>query len=587
MTTSDHPFAASAAASNGSQPPNQARLALDNLLRRELKVSDPNDAKAVATALMDRYKNNPRARAIQSEAQGLPFTTAPVLAAPSMAMASTSDGEFNQAVDDVERGLKDLTTNSLLGSFVPELQGWASTIRSLIQEGSAAAPMALDVSQRDKAFGIRRSLGDFARLARLVGLLTPAVNVNYRKLAQGLDEVRAVLLVKMGEALAAGSYNGNRYLMQAPYTELQARRDAVIHALRNLVGSTQFAYDADTWPRGLDAYGDLYRELESRGQADLRALLSENELSRIMDSLIQRAASGDSDGLRGLGATAQLDLQRFLRFIVVGKRIVKPISPPMNTFLKAMEVFRDAFTRSSGIRLLHISRPQILFYGLYGSGGPSEGTSTLQKLVETRGNLASEIDCISACCATDNDAEKYLVALDKGLSDLDRAIDLFCLSNEEANADDGISPEGRAKAYGMLLGKLYDKLCYAVDKEKTSQQVVNLILTAAETINKYDIGTHNEEHLKGAVREELAIQHASEEEWESMARAVAPTCDPCELFEIIEGVYEEALEEYIGKGSRDTIRERIKEDLRRRTKIDSPQQADISLENIDRDLKKK
>jgi hypothetical protein len=52
---------------------NQQRLALDNLLRRELKVSDPNDPTQIAQALLSRYKDDPRANAISQEASGLPF----------------------------------------------------------------------------------------------------------------------------------------------------------------------------------------------------------------------------------------------------------------------------------------------------------------------------------------------------------------------------------------------------------------------------------------------------------------------------------------------------------------------------------
>ncbi|MBL0010181.1 MAG: hypothetical protein IPP22_02520 [Nitrosomonas sp.] len=34
------------------------RLELDNLIRRELKVGDPNDARQVAEALMERYQSD-------------------------------------------------------------------------------------------------------------------------------------------------------------------------------------------------------------------------------------------------------------------------------------------------------------------------------------------------------------------------------------------------------------------------------------------------------------------------------------------------------------------------------------------------
>ena len=333
MATTNHPFQTSAANNNGSTPPSQARLALDNLIRRELKVSDPNDAKAVATALLDRYKTSPRALAIQAEAQGLPLQMATPAAAMTPMATTSSDSELDQAISDVNRDLEELTSNAILKDITPELQGWATAIRSLIQEGVNAARFALNVTQRDQAFAMRRSLGDYARMARLVGVLTPSMNVNYRKLAQSLDEVAAVLLVKMGEALANVSFNGGRFLLQAPYSELQARRDAAIMNLRNLLNSNQVDYGHNEWPRGLDSYRKLYKALESQGEGDLRALLQEGELSRSMDVMIQRAAHGNVEGLRALGVTAQMDLQRFRRLMAIVQRLDSPASPPRLHFL--------------------------------------------------------------------------------------------------------------------------------------------------------------------------------------------------------------------------------------------------------------
>ncbi|MGH8551501.1 MAG: hypothetical protein ACRERU_23425 [Methylococcales bacterium] len=108
-------------------------------------------------------------------------------------------------------------------------------MRTSIQEGIVAARFALDPRQRDKSFGIRRQLDDFALVARYVGALTPSLNMVYRKFAQSLDEVASILLVLMGEALANVGFNGGRFLLQVPYTELQSRRDTVIATLRNLM----------------------------------------------------------------------------------------------------------------------------------------------------------------------------------------------------------------------------------------------------------------------------------------------------------------------------------------------------------------
>src|SRR5215813_3322858 len=207
----------------GAPPPTGSpqRLALDNLLRRELRVGDPNDPQQIAQALLARYQSDPRAIAIAQEARGLPFLQTIPTDSRGVQAPTSSDAELQQAMDDVERDLRELTTNSLLKDITPELEGWGTAVRSAIKEGTSAARFALDPRQRDKAFGIRRQLGDYARMARLVGVLTPTMSLTYRKFAQSLDEVAAVLLVLMGEALANMGFSGGQYLLQVPYTELQ------------------------------------------------------------------------------------------------------------------------------------------------------------------------------------------------------------------------------------------------------------------------------------------------------------------------------------------------------------------------------
>lgn len=424
---------------------NPQRLALDNLLRRELKIGDPNDPNAVASALLDRFKNDRRAAAIAQEANGLPFLQSASFSTAPVQAATSSGAELKQATDDVERDLQELLSNSLLKDVTQELQGWAQAVRSAIAEGTTAARFALDPRQRDKAFAIRRQLGDYARLARLVGALTPVLSATYRNFAQSLDEVAAVILVLMGEALSNVGFNGGRFLLQAPYTELQTRRDAAIYALRNLVGATQEAYGPNDWPRGLDAYRNLFQLLEAQGHGDLRSLLTENELARIMDELIQRSAHGTSDGLRALGSTAQIDLERFRRLVFVGQNAVSPESPPFTAFLEAIQLFADAFDASGGFRLLRISRPPILFYGLYGMTVLQDADQRLLNLIIERGLLAEQLDCFLQCACT-SETVKCQVILDKILYDLDRAIDLYAMGKENFG-----QPERRAAAYSFVI----------------------------------------------------------------------------------------------------------------------------------------
>lgn len=575
-TSSGNPFnySSAMAKNNGLMANSSSRMALDNLLRRELKVSDPNDAKQIAEALLNRYKNNPRALAINKEAEGVPFLLASGTPMPLQQAPTSSDAEMKQAIDDVERDLRELTTNSILKDVTLELEGWAMAVRSAIQEGVNSARFALDPRQRDKTFGIRRTLGDYARLARLVGALTPTMSLIYRKFAQSLDEVASVLLVMMGEALANVGFSGGKYLLQAPYSELQVRRDTVIYSLRNLVGATQEAYGPNEWPRGLEAYREIFLALEQQGQGDLRVLLVENELSRIMDALIQRAGQGSVEGLRQLGATAQLDLERLHRLVTVGTNAVSP-SPPLTAFLQALSLFVEAFKPSGGFRLLRLARPPILFYGLYGMSVLGKAEERMLNLVLKRNLLADKLDCYMQCGCTPEQV-KSQIKLDKILYDLDRAIDLYAVGKDDEGKGE---PEYRAVAYSYIVDVVLfpdsaDTNILGCLQKKTNpivpaaiqmdnglrtflQEVVSLLPTqenAPNPLNQdildyllevrklllatvHDLTSQEynqflktlEDYKAEAtkiplVNQELEIQKLMEEQWENLVKTMAPSC---------------------------------------------------------------
>ena len=233
------------------------------------------------------------------------------------AQPSSSDTEYNIANGDIEKALIDLASNPLTNNFVPEMQGWGDSIRSAIAQGYASAQQGLDPTKRDLVIAMRRQLGEYTRMARFVGSLSPGMTQNFRRLGRGIDEVSAVLIVKLGESMASLGLATGYYLLQVPLPELQQRRDAVIFALRSFNGGAQESYGSNDWPRGIEAYRRLYNWLEHQGQGDLRSLLNENELARTMDGLITRGQNGTAEGLRALGVTAQLDIERFRRMVIV------------------------------------------------------------------------------------------------------------------------------------------------------------------------------------------------------------------------------------------------------------------------------
>ena len=528
--------------------PSQQRLALDNLIRRELRVGDPQNPEQVAKALLARYQADTRARAIEQEARGLPFLQAPQMFAPAAVERTATSIDLQQAMSDVDKDLRELTTNNLLKDLTAELDGWSDAIRGSAQEGVNAARFGLDPRNRDRAFGVRRTLGDYARLARLVGVFTPSMNRQFRSLAQSIDEVCAVILVMLGESMANNGFSGGRFLLQAPFTEMQTRRDTVMNALQNLLGALRQNAAPNDWPRGIDAYRRLFDALEAQGQGDLRALMTEQELGRIMDDLVRRSARGTSEGLRALGSTAQVDLQRVYRLINFGYRLVDPESPPLTSFLEALRLFADGFGPAGGSRLLRVARPPIVFYGLYGSDEEQPADRRLTQLTVWRGRLASQADCYSFCNC-DATTAVCQVLLDKALYDVDRAIDLYAVGQLELGL-----PELRAAAYSYLLEQVRAQApCnYGAPLNLTLQSLAAWLRPIANTTQLADwqrvpvnsanpnSAALNYEALRLAngpvagssfnftdlLHQELCLQREAEQRWELLATQMAPQCIP-------------------------------------------------------------
>ena len=447
--SSTAPFGPSAGSSpSDSRGAGGQRTTLDNLIRRELRVGDPNDPQQIAQALSERYQGDLRAQAIDGEARGMPFLRTTQLRAPEVPTPTATNIDLEQSLSDVGSDLQKLVYSNETKDIRPELQGWESVIQRSISEGVSAARNGLDPNKRDTAFAMRRQLGEYARLSRMVGALTPNLNRSFRDLAQSIDEACAVMLVLMGESMANLGFAGGRFLLQAPYSELQARRDAVINALRQVDGVAAQSMVNGVWPRGLRAYRQLNTVLEAKGQGDLRSLMSEAELSRTMDELIQLAGGGTASGMRALGATAWAPLNRLTRFVQTTIRLVSPASPELATLHEALQLFIDGFVPAGGFRLLRVARPTVLNYGLYGSSVITPAEERLISLVNHRGSLARALDCLTNCACDDTTVLAQIV-LDKVLYDVDRSIDFYCVGD----ADLGL-PEVRAAAVGHMIDGL-------------------------------------------------------------------------------------------------------------------------------------
>jgi hypothetical protein len=536
---------------DGSVPSVHSPVAVkaDNLIRRFLRVSNPNDPKEIADGLLRLYPG--AAQQQQLEEAGLPFYRVQTVDVRGPQNGAPATVELVQARSDTGRDLDSLLQKAVLKDIQPELRGWQSAIDGIVADASQTARFPLDPRQRDRTYASRRLLGDYARVARFVGAMTPYLNADYRNLAKSLDEVASVLLVTMGDAIANIGFGGGRFLLQAPASELQERREAVLAALRNLNGSVQASYDQGTWPWGLDGLRRVLSQLDANGHSDLRAFFQENTVARIMDDLIARASTPGADGLRALGSTAALSLQQLRRLVFVAQTIDAD-SPPLVAYLDALLLFIEGFAQgASGSRLLYIARPPIVFYGLYGIGGPDTATQILIDLVIARGALADLIDCILECSCTQDDIF-WQILLDKVLYDLDRAIDYFSLGSDPFGQGE---PENRARTFGLIIEYLLNSLGVPPvptplpnprgggELGSTLKGVRNSLIGPRDPDQFFST---SDEGLKKTMLQELLMQVDGERQWVSLLQTMAPSCHsgPA-LIGVIQTVLGQTINQYL------------------------------------------
>ncbi len=526
--------------SNKQRNRSPSAVKADSLIRRVLRVGDPWNATEVAAGLKRLY--SAEESALANEAAGFPVVRQVNLKPAQIMRETATSKEMEQARDDVERDLNALVNNNLLKDIQPELSGWATAIRATVSDGTNSARFALDPRQRDNTFAVRRSLRDFARLARYVGALSPHVNPYYRRLAQSLDEVGSVLLVMLGEQLAEAGMSSSGIVLQAPTSELQDRRDAIMQTLRALTGAKHATYDNGEWPWGMVAYRELMQRLDRNGQSDLRAMLHEDNMARLLDDLLDQATLDGAKGLRALSASAQVPLQRLQRLFLAAYKNIEPESPPIAAFLSAIQLLLDAFVMGdSASRLIYISRPPILYYGLYGLSTPQGDTQTILDLIQFRGNLAVSLDCLLDCDCTAQAVISQILG-DKALYDIDHVIDLFIQGQQT-----GGIPEYRHRAvgYARFFQVLVDNNEVNWDDENgvvhtQSWQFSDLREILSNVFVRLNLNDPIVDRDIGA--DALCQQLITEDSWRRLVRIMAPSCrNPTLAADVIEATLGVAL----------------------------------------------
>ncbi len=516
----------------------QNAVMVDNFMRKALRVSDPRNPDQIASALLSRYPEE--ADRDRREREGLPYSSAGDFRPMAVVSAGAGSVELETARTDLERDLATVSTLSQLKDIAVEMNGWGRAIRQAAADGIASARLALDSVNRDTALSARRTLTEYARLARFVGAMSDGSGLYFRRLAQSCDVLGALILVAIGEGMAASGITRSTAMVRVAASELQTRRNAVITALRGLTGSVDATLGQEDYPRGIVGYQMLVERLESGGQADLRALLEENALAAAMDQLVDLTTGASVAGLRELSTTASLLTHRFTRLVEYGRAVPQgrlpngtwpsPESPPLLNFVAALQLFNDAFTTSGSSRLLYLARPPILSYGLYGA--PDRRLTTrLVDLTVARGNLAAAIDCFAGC-GCDMRGVQCLVMFDFVLSMVDHAIDLLAVGTDP-NGDG--EAERRAIAAALLCIRMqsfaageqgipqtvgWPALCVVTpDIAAAAQQVRDELLTPfANTPALLSVDR------RAAAARELRIAYAAEFQTETLVRNLIAGC---------------------------------------------------------------
>ncbi|WP_138468875.1 hypothetical protein [Poseidonocella sp. HB161398] len=517
---------------------------LDNLMRQTLMLSDPNDPGEVARALARRFRGG--AARLESDRTGLPAQVISLAAAPAE-FASPSTAELIQARDDLERDLASLVSAPQLKDIRPELQGWQRALPEILERGANSARQSIHEGHRATAMAVRQELGDYARLARLLGATTPEFNGAYRSLAKSLDEGAAMMVVLAGEAIAGRGFGGIAAL-PSPVADLSMRRDAVLEALRDLLHPGTGDNDDNRWPRGLHALNRIEDWLQQSGQGHLRALLDENYLAPLLDKLVESAGHSDAALLRGLGATATVTLAQINRLVDMLGRAVNPTSPPLARFRQALSLFARSFRADRGRRLILAARPPLLSYGLYGlSNDP--GDKRLTEIMVRRGEIAAMLDCFLGCgCSADKVACQVL--LDKLLYDIDRAIDRYLQDPTAINSE----AERRAAAFGLLIRVVIDAKAVASELDKGSAYFVNPANSSVEKAAPHI------RRLKGCFP---SGSSSSDKFQRETAATQEEGSDPLieRLETALDSVYRKLVEP-LGGGDRDTLSAAAKSDMR-------------------------
>ncbi|QSQ12810.1 hypothetical protein [Myxococcus landrumensis] len=433
-----------------------ARTRFDEFLRRQLGISDARDPLQVVGALRKLYPST--ASRLDEEAKGLSirFNEAPLPSATSVTGSGETPGmaQYRRLRSALEADLTLLAEHPSNREFKGALIGWRDATLAELAEGLDSAEQAADPSRRDRAFYSVRKLGNYAYVARKVGLLNPDLSMEYRRLAATLDAAAMVLRVRVGEGLYQAGFAEGGTVFEVALADLRQRREALIASLERLTGA--ISGDSEDWGDGEASYGTLLDELSQQGHHDLRAMLNPVSMARQLDLLLNNVASQAPESIQEIAATAPVELVHLKQLREVAAGVVagsegstRAASAPLSAFVQKLNLFIEAFARpGAAARMLDLSLP-FPFATPQLSRVDTEGRSAVRELISRRAECAAELDALFADPDFDPLNGVHAVQLDRLLFDIERATDLYLMGTGTSSRPG--DEERRASLYASVL----------------------------------------------------------------------------------------------------------------------------------------
>jgi hypothetical protein len=325
---------------------------LDDLLRKRLKVGNPSDVGEMLKALQGLYPE--KSAAIVAEGLGLPPTTALALPtttipANSQAARSFASAEYDLVLTEMQNDFTVVVNAAENRDYNVELTGWQSSSAREYAEGAAAARLAQDPGQRERALLAIRRLNEYAFAIRFFATTTGESFWDFRRVATTLDNAADNLRILIGETLYDVGLALNGLLLQVPVADFRTRGTSLIDSLEGWLSGDQEIFD--DWGVRLTSYQAFFDHLEP----DLRVYARPEGLRAAIDGLVNAVVNGMSsnsaDALRQLAITAPPEIGRLTRVFAVAKTVLShptSASSSLSIFVRSLGLFIDAFKNARG-----------------------------------------------------------------------------------------------------------------------------------------------------------------------------------------------------------------------------------------------